>query len=77
MRIVRTEMAGVYRRSVTDFFEDRPYTEVFDSVLSNRHERTDKYNSNAAGSPCKTRADLPSTHPNCLCRVVARVMSQE
>src|SRR3954453_5662525 len=76
MRIVRTEMAGIYRRSVTDFYEDRPYTEGFDWVLSNRHERTDKCNSNAAGSPYKTRANLPSTHPNCLCRVVARILSQ-
>jgi hypothetical protein len=76
MRIVRTEMAGIYRRSVTDFFEDRPYTEGFDWLLSNRHERTDKCNSNASGSPYKTRADLPSTHPNCLCRVVARILSQ-
>jgi hypothetical protein len=76
MRIVRTEMAGVYRRSVTDFYEDRPYTEGFDWVLSTRHERTDKCNSNASGSPYKARADLPSTHPNCLCRVFARIMSQ-
>jgi hypothetical protein len=55
MLILRMEAAGIYRRSVTDFYEDRPYTEGFDWLLSNRHERTDKCNSNAAGSPYKAR----------------------
>ncbi len=77
MRIVRTEMAGIYRRSVTDFFDDRPYTEGYDWVLSNRHTKVDRCDANRQGSPYMSQADLPSTHPLCLCRVVARVMSQE
>lgn len=76
MRIVRTEMAGIYRRSVVDFYGDRPYTEGFDWVLSNRHPRIDKCNGFAEGSPYESAAVLPITHPNCLCRTVARVMSQ-
>ncbi len=72
MSILRMEMAGIYQCSVADCYEDRPYTEGFDWPLSDRHERTDTCNSNAAGSPYKTWADLPRTHPNCLCQVVAR-----
>ncbi len=63
MRILRMEMAGTYRRSVTDlyvtFSEDRACTEGLDWLLSNHHEGTDKCTGNAAGSPYKAEADLP------------------
>jgi hypothetical protein len=77
MRIVRTEMGSICRRSVTDFFDDRPYVEGYDWVLSNRHPKTDRCDRNKAGSPYSSQAQVPSTHPNCLCRLVARIMSQE
>jgi hypothetical protein len=77
IRIARTEMAAIYRRSVTDFFDDRPYTEGYDWVLSNRHPKFDRCDNNKAGSPYASAAQVPSTHPNCLCRLVARLMAQE
>lgn len=76
MRIARTEMAGIYRRSVTDFFDDRPYNEGYDWVRSNRHEKIDRCDDYAAASPYARAGDLPHSHPLCLCRVVARIMSQ-
>src|SRR4051794_17804835 len=77
IRIIRTEMAGIYRRSVTDFYEDRPHTEGFDWVLSNRHVGPDRCDVNAQNAPYKSQAEVPSTHPMCLCRLVARIISQE
>ena len=71
MRIVRTEMAGVYRRSVTDFYDDRPYTEGFDWVRSNRHTKIDRCDGWAEGGPY-TAQNIPPGHPHCLCRLVAR-----
>jgi hypothetical protein len=63
MRIARTEMAGIHRRSVTDFYDDRPYLEGYDWVLSNRHETPDKCNGWAAASPYKSAAQLPPAYP--------------
>jgi hypothetical protein len=75
MRIARTEMAGIYRRSVTDLYDDRPYLEGYDRVRSNRHTTLDKCDGWAEGSPYASE-NLPPGHPHCLCRVVARIMSQ-
>lgn len=76
MRIVRSEMGNIYRRSVVDFFDDRPYLEDYDWVKSNRHPKVDQCDGWAAGGPYTSR-NLPPGHPNDLCRVVARIMSQE
>lgn len=75
MRIVRTEMAGIYRTSVVDFYEGRPYLEEYLWLLSNRHRKIDSCDDKASRT-YRRREDIPSTHPMCLCRVVAQVMSQ-
>lgn len=75
MRIVRTEMARIYRQATVDFYEGRPYNEGYDWLLSNRHPHTDRCDGYADASPYKTKAEVPQSHPHCLCRVVARIMS--
>jgi hypothetical protein len=53
------------------------YNEGYDWVLSNRHKRQDRCNVFAASGPYAVRSEVPESHPLCLCRVVARIMSQE
>ena len=68
--------ADLSRTAAYDFFDDRPHTEGYDWLLSNRHPKTDRCASNASGSPYKSRHEVSGTHPMRLCRVVAHVMSQ-
>src|SRR4051812_34539884 len=63
MRIVRTEMARIYRNSTMDFYEGRPYTEGYDWILSNRHPKTDQCDRYHEESPYGRRQDVPESHP--------------
>jgi len=42
--------ADISRTAAYDFFDDRPHTEGYDWLLSNRHPKTDRCASNASGS---------------------------
>lgn len=77
IRIARTEATRMWDTATYDFYEGKPYVEGYEWLLSNRHPAYDDCDIHAANSPYKRQSQVPYKHPQCLCRVVAKIASEE
>lgn len=73
-RIARTETAHIYRQSAMDFYENRDWVKGFRWVLSPNHPKGDICDE-WSRETYERAEDVPTGHPNCLCRVRPIIMT--